>query len=144
LPCPTGAFVIGGAYSTDPEGPVGSPSGEIFDLQTNVWVPMSKPFNFGWVCGNCNGCVLADGRVLLGSNVPVTLINSMFSKLTAIWDPTDCARGTPLTRRESRAAWHSRTLKISTQPMPQTYHSRSRNIEANGADPTASGPRDDR
>jgi hypothetical protein len=87
-------FVIGGEYSNDPAaGPAGQNdawSGEIFDPDTDQapWTPIIKPAAFQFVRGDCNGSVLADGRVLLGG-ASVTEPPSTWSQLTAIWDPTD-------------------------------------------------------
>jgi hypothetical protein len=79
-------FAIGGEYSTDPASPSDAWSGETFDPQTNTWTPISKPAAFEFVRGDCNGSVLADGRVLIGG-ASVTEPPSTWSKLTAIWDP---------------------------------------------------------
>jgi hypothetical protein len=85
-------FVIGGEYSNDPAaGQAGQNdawSGEIFDPQTNSWTPIDKPAAFQFVRGDCNGSVLADGRVLLGG-ASTTEPPSTWSKLTAIWNPHD-------------------------------------------------------
>jgi hypothetical protein len=43
------------------------------------------------------------------------------------------ARGTPLTRRDSRATRHDPDLKISGWPAPQVTTSQARKIEANAA-----------
>ena len=76
-------FAIGGEDSSAGSD---TPLGEIFDPQTNLWTAISKPAAFNFVRGDCNGAVLADGRVLLGgatvSGPPPT-----WSKRTAIWDP---------------------------------------------------------
>ena len=72
-------YVIGGEISDDPAATSDSPLGEIFDPLTNAWSPMNKPAAFNWVAGDAAGCILADGRVLLGS------LNTF---RTAIWDPT--------------------------------------------------------
>ncbi len=79
-------FVIGGEDSTDPAAPSDAWSGETFDPQTNTWTPISKPSAFEFVRGDCNGSVLADGRVLLGA-ASVTEPPSTWSRLTAIWNP---------------------------------------------------------
>jgi Galactose oxidase, central domain len=71
-------YVIGGEISDDPAATSDSPLGEIFDPLTNKWSPMNKPAAFNWVAGDAAGCILADGRVLLGS------LNTF---RTAIWDP---------------------------------------------------------
>jgi len=81
-------FVIGGEDSTDPAAPSDAWSGETFDPQTNTWTPISKPSAFEFVRGDCNGSVLADGRVLLGA-ASVTEPPSTWSRLTAIWNPHD-------------------------------------------------------
>jgi hypothetical protein len=85
-------FVIGGEYSNDPAaGPAAQNdawSGEIFDPQTNSWTPIDKPAAFKFVRGDCNGSVLADGRVLLGG-ASTTEPPSTWSKLTAIWNPNN-------------------------------------------------------
>jgi hypothetical protein len=76
-------FCIGGEDSND-QGD--TPTGEIFDPQTNRWSRISKPDAFNYVAGDCNGSVLADDRVFLGA------ANSSaypHIKRTAIWDPTD-------------------------------------------------------
>jgi hypothetical protein len=81
-------FVIGGEATTDPAVTGDSWTGEIFDPQTNQWTPIIKPAAFEFVRGDCNGSVLADGRVLLGG-ASVTESPSTWSQLTAIWDPND-------------------------------------------------------
>ena len=69
-------FVVGGEYSS--AGNL-TPLGEIFDPQTNTWSAMNKPASFNWIQADVSGCILADGRVLLGA---------IFSNRSAIWDPT--------------------------------------------------------
>jgi hypothetical protein len=79
-------FCIGGEHYSDPVNPDDTPTGEIFDPLTNRWSRISKPPAFNYVAGDCNGSVLADGRVFLGA------ANSAaypLTKRTAIWDPTD-------------------------------------------------------
>jgi hypothetical protein len=71
-------YVIGGELSDDPAATSDSPLGEVFDPPTNQWSPMNKPAAFNWVAGDAAGCILADGRVLLGSLDAIR---------TAIWDP---------------------------------------------------------
>jgi hypothetical protein len=79
-------FAIGGEHTNDPSSPEDSPLGEIFDPQTNLWTPLSKPAAFDFVRGDCNGSVLEDGRVLLGG--PATAgAPATWPKRTAIWDP---------------------------------------------------------
>src|SRR5579862_7675355 len=68
-------FVLGGEYS-DAGGD--TPLGEIFEPQTNAWSPMNKPASFNWINGDVSGCILEDGRVLLGA---------LTSNRSAIWDP---------------------------------------------------------
>ncbi|HXY57369.1 MAG TPA: kelch repeat-containing protein [Methylocystis sp.] len=76
-------FCIGGEDSTAGSD---TPTGEIFDPLTNQWSDISKPSAFDFVRGDCNGSVLADGRVLLGGATPSGPPPS-WSKRTAIWDP---------------------------------------------------------
>lgn len=76
-------FVMGGEDSTAGSD---TPTGEIFDPQTNHWSNISKPSNFDFVRGDCNGSVLADGRVLFGGATPSGPPSS-WSKRTAVWDP---------------------------------------------------------
>lgn len=76
-------FCIGGEHSTAGSD---TPTGEIFDPQTNQWSDISKPSSFDFVRGDCNGSVLADGRVLIGGATPSGPPPS-WSKRTAIWDP---------------------------------------------------------
>ncbi len=76
-------FVIGGEDSDVGDD---TPLGEIFDPQTNLWTAIDKPSAFDFICGDCNGSVLADGRVLLGAPNSLAFPNSL---LTAIWDPND-------------------------------------------------------
>ncbi|HET7881671.1 MAG TPA: kelch repeat-containing protein [Acetobacteraceae bacterium] len=76
-------FVIGGEDSTAGSD---TPTGEIFDPVTNSWSDISKPASFDFVRGDCNGSVLADGRVLIGGATPSGPPSS-WSKRTAIWDP---------------------------------------------------------
>jgi Abnormal spindle-like microcephaly-assoc'd, ASPM-SPD-2-Hydin/Galactose oxidase, central domain len=68
-------FVLGGEYS---DAGANTPLGEIFDPQTNTWSPMNKPTSFNWINGDASGCILTDGRVLLGA---------LQSSRSAIWDP---------------------------------------------------------
>jgi len=77
-------FAIGGE---DSDAGSDTPLGEIFDPQTNLWSAISKPSSFDFVRGDCNGSVLADGRVLLGGATPGGPPPSAWSKRTAIWDP---------------------------------------------------------
>jgi hypothetical protein len=81
-------FVIGGEDCSDPMNQTDTPTGEIFDPQTNTWSNIAKPSAFDFVRGDCNGSVLADGRVLLGG-ASTTPNPSTWSKRTAIWDPND-------------------------------------------------------
>ena len=76
-------FCMGGEDSTAGSD---TPTGEIFDPLTNQWSDISKPSAFDFVRGDCNGSVLADGRVLLGGATPSGPPSS-WSKRTAIWDP---------------------------------------------------------
>ena len=76
-------FAIGGE---DSDAGSDTPLGEIFDPRTNLWSAISKPASFDFVRGDCNGSVLADGRVLLGGATP-SGPPSTWSKRTAIWDP---------------------------------------------------------
>jgi Kelch motif len=69
-------YVIGGE---DSSAGGDTPLGEIFDPLTNRWSPMNKPAAFDFIAGDASGCVLADGRVLLGA---------ISSNQTAIWDPS--------------------------------------------------------
>ena len=80
------AFVIGGERTNDPAVTGDSWTGETFDPQTNTWTPVSKPAAFDWLRGDCNGSVLADGRVLLGAASP-SGAPSTWTHRTAIWDP---------------------------------------------------------
>ncbi|HEY4361587.1 MAG TPA: kelch repeat-containing protein [Bryobacteraceae bacterium] len=80
------AFVVGGEYSDDPASTSDSPLGETFDPQTNTWKAMNKPSGFDFVRGDCNGSVLADGRVLFGG-ASLTGPPSTWSKRSAIWNP---------------------------------------------------------
>ncbi len=79
-------FVIGGEDCSDPSNPDDAPTGEIFDPQTNTWSTIAKPTAFNFVSGDCNGSVLADGRVMLGGANSTAFPQT---KRTAIWDPTD-------------------------------------------------------
>lgn len=80
-------FAVGGEYSDDPVHPSDTPLGEIFDPQTNLWSAMSKPSTFDFIRGDCNGSVLADGRVLFGC-ASTTEPPSTWSRRSAIWDPS--------------------------------------------------------
>jgi hypothetical protein len=75
-------YVMGGEYCNAGDGSGDAPLGEIFDLQTNTWSPMSKPVAFDWIQGDAPGAVLPDGRVLFGN---LDTPSPPFS--TAIWDP---------------------------------------------------------
>lgn len=80
-------FCIGGEDTNDPSAPLGdSATGEIFDPQTNTWSDIAKPAAFAFVSGDCNGSVLADGRVMLGG---ANSIAFPATKRSAIWDPTN-------------------------------------------------------
>jgi Galactose oxidase, central domain len=57
-------FAIGGE---DSDAGGDTPLGEIFDPQTNTWSKVNKPAAFDFICGDCNGAVLSDGRVLIPS-----------------------------------------------------------------------------
>jgi hypothetical protein len=75
-------FVIGGETS---DAGADTPRGETFDPQSNTWAKLNKPSpDFDFVAGDVAGCVLADGRVLLGavSTVPAQQVR------TALWDPS--------------------------------------------------------
>jgi len=72
-------FAIGGEEIDYKDGD--SPLAEIFDPQTNSWSPLDKPSDFNYICGDCHGAVLSDGRVLLGGVKPDG------TNKTAIWDP---------------------------------------------------------
>jgi hypothetical protein len=74
-------FAIGGE---DSDAGSDTPLAEIFDPQTNSWSKVNKPAAFDFICGDCNGAVLSDGRVLLLA--PNSLAFPL-SKRTAIWDP---------------------------------------------------------
>lgn len=76
-------FAIGGE---DSDAGTDTPLGEIFDPLTNTWSKINKPSSFDFICGDCNGSVLPDGRALLGAPNSAAFPNSL---LTAIWDPTD-------------------------------------------------------
>ncbi len=76
-------FAIGGE---DSDAGSDTPLGEIFDPLTNQWSMLAKPSAFDFVRGDCNGTVLADGRVLLGGATPAGAPPT-WSKRTAIWDP---------------------------------------------------------
>src|ERR1700674_3330060 len=76
-------FAIGGE---DSDAGSDTPLGEIFDPQTNQWSAIDKPSSFDFVCGDCNGSVLSDGRVLIGGATPSGPPPAWF-KRTAIWDP---------------------------------------------------------
>jgi len=76
-------FAIGGE---DSNAGSDTPLGEIFDPLTNQWSAIAKPSSFDFVRGDCNGSVLADGRVLLGGATP-SGPPPTWSKRTAIWDP---------------------------------------------------------
>ena len=80
-------FAIGGEHSNDPLHPDDSPLAEIFDPLTNSWTPLTKPAAFDFICGDCNGAVLEDGRVLVGAPETSGGPPSTWPKRTAIWDP---------------------------------------------------------
>jgi hypothetical protein len=80
-------FVIGGEDCSDPSNPSDTPTGEIFDPLSNSWSTIDKPSpSFDFVRGDCNGAVLADGRVMLGA---ASLTTPPTEFRTAIWDPSD-------------------------------------------------------
>ena len=82
-------FCVGGEDTNDPSYPNGdAASGEIFDPTTNTWTPIIKPTAFEFVRGDCNGSVMADGRVLIGGASPSGLPPT-WSAQTAIWDAID-------------------------------------------------------
>jgi hypothetical protein len=74
-------FVVGGEYGP---GQMDVTSAEIFDPKINSWSAVTKPDAFNYIQGDASGCVLADGRVLLG-NLQTT--SPPFS--TALWDPVN-------------------------------------------------------
>jgi hypothetical protein len=76
-------YCIGGEHTNDPMVISDTPTGEIFDPLTNTWSRIAKPVAFDFICGDCNGSVLADGRVFLGGPSPST---PPTEKRTAIWD----------------------------------------------------------
>lgn len=80
-------FIIGGEYCEDPAHQRDCPTGELFDPVTNAWKPIDKPSSFDFVCGDCNGTVLADGRVLLGAASPDGA-PATWTTRTAVWDPS--------------------------------------------------------
>jgi hypothetical protein len=91
-------FVIGGEKST----PGNTPLAELFDPQTNTWSPLPKPSpQFDFIQGDACGCILSDGRVLLGA---------IFSNRTAIWNPAD---HTPNAWQEAGKAFN--TLAATTK-----------------------------
>lgn len=74
---PDGRFFVWGSEKPNAN------SGEILDLSVPnpQWQPIASPgTTFSFVNGDVNGCILADGRVLLGSA-------SASNNQTAIWDP---------------------------------------------------------
>ena len=73
-------YCIGGEHTDDPNHGSDTPTGEIFDPATNQWSALTKPAGFDFICGDCNGSGLADGRVMFGSP-------NSGSKRTAVWDP---------------------------------------------------------
>ena len=70
-------YVIGGEVSSAGKD---TPLAEIFDPLTNKWSALSKPAGFEFIKGDASGCVLADGRVLLGDL-------QTGPPFTALWDP---------------------------------------------------------
>jgi hypothetical protein len=79
-------FVIGGEDCSDPSNQSDAPSGEVFDPLSNTWSDIAKPSSMDFVRGDCNGSVLADGRVMLGAANSTQFPQT---KRTAIWDPSD-------------------------------------------------------
>ncbi len=81
-------FVIGGEDCSDPANQIDAPTGEIFDPlnETNPWSDIAKPSSVDFVRGDCNGSVLADGRVMLGA---ANSAEYPETHRTAIWDPND-------------------------------------------------------
>ena len=84
-------YAIGGEHTNDPASPTDSPLAEIFDPQTNLWSPLTKPAAFDFIRGDCNGTMLADGRVLLGGPDTAGGPPSTWPTRTAIWDPANGA-----------------------------------------------------
>lgn len=72
---PDGRFFVFGSESPTLN------NGEILDLSAPnpQWQVFTPPSGFGFVLGDVNGCIIADGRVLLGGNSGSTQ--------TALWDP---------------------------------------------------------
>ena len=68
-------FVIGGEYCSTGDA---ATSAEIFDPLNNTWSALNKPSSMSFIGSDAVSCVLADGRVLLGSPG---------GPRTAIWDP---------------------------------------------------------
>jgi hypothetical protein len=79
-------FVVGGEYSNDPNDQIPgrySPTGEIFDPESNSWSTLPKPLEpepaFNYIAGDTSCCSLADGRIIFGSYM---------DNRSAIYDPT--------------------------------------------------------
>jgi hypothetical protein len=70
-------YVVGGEVSNAGGD---TPLAEIFDPQTNEWSKLAKPASFGYIQGDASGCILPDGRVLMGDL-------QTGPPFTALWDP---------------------------------------------------------
>jgi outer membrane protein assembly factor BamB len=83
-------FVVGGEYSNDPNDQIPgmfSPTGEIFDPDSNTWSPLPKPLQplpaYNYIAGDAPCCVLADGRVIFGSYE--SALTAIFDAGTEVW-----------------------------------------------------------
>jgi len=75
-------YVVGGEIgSAGGDGALG----EIFDPQTNEWSELVKPAQFEYIKGDASGCVLADGRVLMGNLQEGPPFSALWDPVTDIW-----------------------------------------------------------
>jgi hypothetical protein len=62
-----------------------TPLAEIFDPQTNEWSELPKPAAFEFIKGDASGCVLPDGRVLMGNLGEGPPFSALWDPVTEVW-----------------------------------------------------------
>jgi hypothetical protein len=113
-------FVVGGEYTNDPNWQAEtvnhtqgySPTGEIFDPDTNTWSLMIKPLApspaFNYIAGDTPCCVLADGRVIFGAYDSSQ--SAIYHPTTATWVEAGTKFNTVLSTRSENCNEETWTL----------------------------------